>query len=380
MLSIHLISIVCTLKVVNAFTKCNFKIHELGCDEETNTFCNNSTQNCICKPNYSIKLENGICLQSVSIDGECMVSQECSLIPNAKCLTVDGIELRYDQFKHFGSKIWQISRKLVKDKFGVLGFCKCKQSYQYDRQKNQCIYKVIGSACSHHKHCSKLVTNSECHSGLCNCQISHYHLNDTCLLKKNLIDFCSNSFQCKSNLYCSQSSRCECRKNYEFNEQSSECQYKSYNEVNTLNASSNANGRLWDDIAKVGGFLIIVIVMLFLCTKKESEQKQTQNNRSVRRRSTSFSRTHRRRSSSVNSHRPLCQTPSNASRTSAYKTFEDNRQTIIIPMPIQMVHSMSSSSDEIEYNPYLFDALFPQQSDNDDPPSYEDAIKEMDHH
>ncbi|XP_054163424.1 uncharacterized protein LOC128961233 [Oppia nitens] len=363
---------------VNCFNTCQL---QPDCDQELH--CDNITHICYCIPNYRYLLPNGVCLQRSNVNSRCIIYKPCI---DGKCTATNDIEVNFDGNSY--NKL--IVRKALlnfiikRQKNNILGFCECdkERDGNSDRGSNdgyrqQCNYKVIGRHCTVDEHCAKFVTNSQCKDNVCICNDTYYHLDDSCIQKKSLDDFCSDNTQCISNLYC-RNFVCKCRKNYFYDVYSRTCLYRSGSEASET-TSPTYSDTIWDNVAKVSGFVIFAIVMLFLCTRKDSEVQNDVLNGSHRRRST---RASRHRSSSINSHRPLTQTSSNASRSSAYRTFEEPvpiRQTIIMPSPAQLVSSLSSSSDEVEYNPYQFDTLFPQQSDIDDPPSYEEVVKDVRH-
>lgn len=351
---------------VIAFNSCQL---EASCDQRS-VQCSDTTRLCLCLSTGRLPAArtSGLCLHVSSVNKRCLLYQPCL---NGHCLLTNGLELNSNHKK--GDPVWQslFESPLSSDQ-KLLAFCRCDKSIPH----SICNYKVIGRQCTHHSHCS-VVPHSQCIAGLCACNQSHYHFDDNCLQRKNFDELCIESTECQPNLYC-RSSQCRCRKNFDFNADSGVCVSKSADESEE-SSSTNSVSNIWDGIAKVGGFIIIIVLMLFLCTKKESELQNESLHGSHRRRSTSTR--HRQRSCSINSHRPLTQTSSNASRSSAYRTFEEPvpiKQTIIVPSPAQLIRSLSSSSDEIDYNPYQFDTLFPQQSDNDDPPSYEEVVKESD--
>lgn len=382
-MNFFILFILTVLRVVNALPDCDFAKYDSGCDDSANIYCDYATQMCECKPNYSLKVGDIMCLKS--INEECSLSHECSHISNAKCITNDGFELRGTQLHYirdYRSRIWH-KNSVIKRRY--VGFCKCIPRYQYDSHREECILKVIGSTCNDDKHCSLHIANTECISGVCECVHSHYHLNDTCILRRKYNQFCTDKSECRKNFHCDSTNHCKCIKNYNYDAQTGNCEYNNKTEDVSQLSTFDSN-KLLNNISKVGGFVVVLIILLVMCMRRDA--KDTISKSSVRRRSTSIYRSSRRRSSSVNSHRPLTQTSSNASRSSAYRTFEDRQ--IIIPMPlpmnIKMTRSASSSSSsaysEIEYNPYLFDSLFPQNqiSDNDDPPSYEDVVNDNDNH
>lgn len=362
---IFIIVLETTINSINSFNTCHL---ERNC-VQSSVDCNNATHLCFCRTNIRLS-PTGVCLQSASVNTRCMLYQPCL---NANCLLTNGLELNFND-REKRNTVWQSLLELVLYRYRnkQLGLCRCDKS----RPRHNCNYRVIGSHCSDQRHCSQSVAYSQCtSSGVCVCNQTHYHFDDNCLLKKSFDQFCSDSTECQTNLYC-KASQCRCKKNYEFDVDSGLCQYRSG--TDSTDVSANGGGNFWDHFAKVGGFIIIIVLMLFLCTKKESELQNESITGSHRRRNSS--RANRNRSSSINSHRPLTQTSSNASRSSAYRTFEESvpiKQTIIVPSPAQLIRSLSSSSDEVDYNPYQFDTLFPQQSDNDDPPSYEDVVKDV---
>ena len=361
---IVLIVFAITLNSVNSFNTCHF---EHNC-KQSSIECNNFYDLCFCRNNRLSP--TGVCLQSSTVNNSCMIFQPCLY---AKCILTNGNEFNFNDIKERNTVLQSFLRHTNHNKF--LGFCRCDKS----KPQLKCNYRYIGSHCTDQRYCSLSVAHSHCTDGVCACNQTHYHLDDNCLPKKTFEQICSDSSECQPSLYC-KSSQCRCRKSYEYDVSAGICQYKAGSESGDITSSHNS-GNLWDDIEKLGGFVIVVVLMLFLCTKKDSELQNDPLVASHRRRSSM--RAHRQRSSSLNSHRPLTQTSSNASRSSAYRTFEEPvpiRQTIIMPSPAQLIRSLSSSSEDINYNPYQFDTLFPQQSDNDDPPSYEEAVKKLDKH
>ena len=254
---------------------------------------------------------------------------------------------------------------------------------------------IIGSSCHENgtlkesnRSCNE-VPNAKCINGYCNqmtnnydvmftnnynvmfavnCNETHFHLNNECILKKAINENCSKTYECASNLKCivfSSVSTCQCIQNYTYDFSDNKCI-----------ATSKT---VWDVMAKAGGFVIIIILIFFFVCRKNEEEERSGSQRG-RQHSSCVSRLARRRSSSFGSHRPLTQTSSNASRSSAYRTFEEHNnatRSIVIPMPSDLTRSLSSLNEnqQLSYNPYQFDSFFPQQSESDQPPPYHAVAK-----
>ena len=304
--------------------------------------------------------------------------------------------LVYDCFKNANCYYYISERSSWQSEKQQTSICKCITEHHFiDKQQMEC-KTIIGSPCHENGtlkesnlRCNQ-VPNAKCINGYCNkitnnynvmftnnynvmfavnCNETHFHSNNECILKKAINENCSKTYECTSNLKCivfSSESTCQCSQNYTYDISDNKCI-----------ATSKT---VWDVMAKAGGFVIIIILIFFFVCRKNEEEERSGSQRGRQHSSSCVSRLARRRSSSFGSHRPLTQTSSNASRSSAYRTFEEHNnasRSIVIPMPSDLTRSLSSLNEnqQLSYNPYQFDSFFPQQSESDQPPPYHAVAK-----
>lgn len=192
---------------------CDFNNFSNGCEDEIGAFCNQSTQQCQCKPGYPVRV-NSFCLLLKNVTQSCYLSKQCRQLPKSYvgCYDYDFNELNETAIIDLPPDQWSI------------GKCLCSKSY-FLRQ-NECFpKKENGERCDDSTQC--LLENSFCDNtfsakGKCKCRPGYIALNptsDKCVQMRKIGEMCKENSQCQLSDINSEcvDNLCQCRSGYMMN-------------------------------------------------------------------------------------------------------------------------------------------------------------------
>ena len=186
---------------------CDFDSFEKGCEDEIGSVCDTSSQRCVCKEGYPIRLL-AYCLAPKAIGQDCYTSSQCKDIDQTACF-IFGKE--YDNERISGGH--NVGRQVSN---WPTGMCRCNIGYQFDNSSRTCIKKTIGSWCNDDWDCIKDKFNTQCSrpQNLCECSWGFYYdpKTDSCQVPKLYGLKCTSNQDCSDEaLICSETTfRCTC--------------------------------------------------------------------------------------------------------------------------------------------------------------------------
>ena len=203
-----------TASAASAITPCDFETYDpSGCEDEEGSYCESTSQKCLCRDGFSIRLL-AYCLPQKEIGQDCYTSAQCSSIPNAACY-IFGKE--YDNERISGGH--NVGRQVSN---WPTGTCRCSMGYQWNNDSASCIKKLVGSWCNDDWDCIKEKFNTQCSrpKNLCECSWGYFYdsRTDSCQVPKLYGLKCLSNSECApENLICSPTtSRCVCPAGFHF--------------------------------------------------------------------------------------------------------------------------------------------------------------------
>lgn len=197
-----------------AITPCDFETYDpSGCEDEEGSYCESSSQKCLCRDGFSIRLL-AYCLTHKQIGQDCFTSAQCASIPNAACF-IFGKE--YDNERISGGH--NVGRQVSN---WPTGTCRCSMGYQWNNETSSCIKKLVGSWCNDDWDCIKEKFNTQCSrpKNICECSWGYFYdsRTDSCQVPKLYGLKCLSNSECAAeNLICSPTtSRCVCPAGFHF--------------------------------------------------------------------------------------------------------------------------------------------------------------------
>lgn len=150
--------------------KCDFdKFPEAGCADSATSFCNNDTNQCVCRAGHPVNV-NGRCFAIRDIDELCVTTRQCSRI-KAKCIDNAGEEVvSNDNPSEWSS---QTSAHELNTRM-VVGTCKCHTGRFYHQDKKECSQRVLGNKCLFQNDCYSR-SHSFCDGTKCKCKNGFFH-------------------------------------------------------------------------------------------------------------------------------------------------------------------------------------------------------------
>lgn len=191
----------------SAAIACDFDSFEKGCEDEQGSFCETTSQRCLCQEGFPIRLL-AYCLSSKEIGQDCYTSSQCKNIEHAACF-IFGKE--YDNERISGGH--NVGRQVSN---WPTGTCRCHIGYQWDNSSMSCVKKTIGSWCNDDWDCIKDKFNTQCSrpQNLCECAWGFYYdpKTDSCQVPKLYGLKCTSNEDCSDEKFvCSETTfRCSC--------------------------------------------------------------------------------------------------------------------------------------------------------------------------
>ncbi|XP_054158713.1 type-2 histone deacetylase 1-like [Oppia nitens] len=210
-------------------TICDFNRYSDGCEDTYGSECNRSTNQCQCRPGFTIKIDQTFCLPPKNLSESCFVSEQCikaadrnhndnNPVANIGCyvddreIDVKTLRLWITQldsvYKIVGTCQCPATHYLLDTTSSMivghqtttgqqclpkrdinenctesqeclsvhsycdqsLRQCRCKPTYRFSQRKRRCVAQLIGENCSDNDHCSVHDPNAECRIGSCQCR------------------------------------------------------------------------------------------------------------------------------------------------------------------------------------------------------------------
>ncbi|XP_034948962.1 prion-like-(Q/N-rich) domain-bearing protein 25 [Chelonus insularis] len=177
-----------------------------------NIWCNTTTSQCQCKPNYVGDSSNSRCLPIVNhIGGNCQDNKQCLVnMPNTTCVNDQCVCIT--GFHHINGKCWKSvgfgEYCTVNQECSHVEYAQCNETNQCECSKISVLTKdgkgclpkaqAIMGECKESEQCSKAFDEADCIDNRCQCwNKSHFVLSiGKCISNKELGEACTEDYEC----------------------------------------------------------------------------------------------------------------------------------------------------------------------------------------